>query len=196
MDLFALQYCIWADGESGGTCSSGEPGKPITKLPSDMVSCVQGDECPKTIVLREPGAASIVVASLNADQIRKSAKKKQFYSAFDVVDSDSITVSQFGEISYLPLSAHFGGKLTTKLTLDDNGRRSSFSWNSTATGNSFVSGLNTMADSAKAYRTATGEPTAVEDMQTQIKELETLQKLNKLEVCRTIIESGGYECPK
>lgn len=195
MDLFALRYCVYASGEAALSCSDGEETRNVAQLPTDNVSCHKGQKnCPTTIVLREPAQAKIVIAVSAANQIRENVDK--FHDADHVIGTAKVFVSQFGELSYLPLSVGFGGKQITGLELDEYGRKSSFSWNSAASGAGFVNGLNTISDNVKSFRSTTADPTDLENQQKTISELETKQKLNRLEACRVIIDNGGYTCPQ
>jgi len=199
MDLFSLKYCIYSSNEEGVTadsvnsCSDDGLAKPFNGLPSEEVLCIGGSKCLRQIVLREPVQASVTITAVNSNEIRKSASVN--YLKDDVISTSRIRVSQFGEINYLPLTVGFGGNRTSSLTLDEYGRKSSFMLNSSASVAGFVRGLNSVVQNVTNFRSATADATPLEVQQATITELDTRLRLNRLEACRIIIESGGFTCP-
>jgi hypothetical protein len=104
-----------------------------------------------------------------------------------------ILISQWGELSELPLRAAFGENYTFAFGLDEFGRRTSASWKSDARGESITGSGVSIVDAANGVRTAF--KTDVQEQQDEITRLETQQKLNELEFCRQVIEAGGFKCP-
>ncbi len=68
--------------------------------------------------------------------------------------------------------------------------RHSSCWTSSARGEGIVGGLNTINDAyTSAKSSSDGE--SLQAMKDRVAELETLQKLNKLENCAAILNNGG-----
>lgn len=107
--------------------------------------------------------------------------------------SSSVSISQWGEITYFPLSAGFGGSKTLSMTLDEFGSVSSYGWKSNASGNALTTFSASAFESIKGISDVEQGETLAEK-KAEIDELETQQKLNKLRECEAIIKNGGYNC--
>jgi hypothetical protein len=210
IEAFSLSYCITSDisgqntscpkseaeqwASAYDTIEAGmEAGKKIGKvsgvayLPSVSPDCVSDDiRCPTTLVFRDPVPARMIV----------SAASDNYSSGPDsTLAKKDFGVTQWGEFTYLALSAGFGESKTISLSLDEFGRKTQFGWISNARGEGIVSGLNSIAEPISTYRT-TKEGENLANMKSEIDELETTQKLNGLRKCKSVIENGGSVCPK
>jgi hypothetical protein len=178
---FQVAYCITRDSQKGSDACNAEDAVQAnqTQFEPATIACPTED-CSKTIVFREPVMANLVFVPVGTD-LGEQGKK---------LHEAKLPVAQFGEFSYLPLEVGFGGSETVALTLDEFGRRSTLSWKSGALGEGIVSGLTTISDAV-----ASEEAIEQKALEKEVSRLETQQKLNKLERCRSIIEAGGFECP-
>ena len=155
-----------------------QPARPGCWQPTMAVSC------PRTLVTREPVAATIVVLS-TTDTIKGGAGAK--------LQTRDLLISQWGTIEETRLDVGFGGNMSLKAGFDEFGRKTSMTWKSDSRGEAMTGALAGVVDGANSFRNAFD--TNIEAQQAEILELETQQKLNKLRFCREVIEAGGFTCP-
>lgn len=198
---FSLAWCAAPlNAPEGNKCMKGSPDDwdklPTQALPT--VACKTEKEvktetgtdtvtenCPTTLVFREPVKARIIVTALS-DYYGSDSDKQLVNGVIDV--------AQWGTLQYLDLTAGFAEDKSISLSLDEFGRKTKFGWSSNARGEGVVSGLNTIAEPITTYQT-TKEGENLADMKARVNELDTRQKLNKLENCKAILDSGGFVCP-
>lgn len=150
----------------------------------DTTSSVCKRSCP-TIVIREPAIRSVTVTGSQGSEWTNGSPLATL----------QVPIGQWGQSALLPLKASFGQTRTTKLELDQFGRKTAFSWGTNAAMEGVVGGLADAAGAATAYMTTTASPTLLQQQQAEVTELETLQKLNKLRACEETIRAGGHVCP-
>ena len=202
---FALNFCV-SELSAGATgCLGGEVSTSSAAPGADDIKVDPGcGSCAKHLVFREPANGAIILSAVRDGDFYSTARTTSdqsgnlsrggTLSADDVVGKKKIPISQWGTADYVDLNVGFGEDITLSASFDPFGRKQKFGWTSNARGDGIVSGLNTIASE---YQTASsardGEDLAA--AKAQIDELETLQKLNKLENCRSILENGGFTCP-
>ncbi|MCH6483830.1 hypothetical protein MMG85_09665 [Pseudoxanthomonas sp. LH2527] len=164
------------------------------------------EACATTLVFLEPKLVELTVVSANfvdaqPDPTIPIEKTNRPKAEPDLVGGTggslarvTFPLPQAGDYSYFPLSAGFGGSKSLALTLDEFGRRTSFGWSSGARGEEITGGVQAIAEARTAFQAARATADVKED-KAAIEALEALQKRNKLEACRAIIEAGGYTCP-
>lgn len=106
-----------------------------------------------------------------------------------------LPVSQWGQKTYLSLTAPFAQSRTIKFELDPFGRKTSFGFASEASAEAITGGLLAAVDAGGALDKATANQTEHQKRLEKIAELEAQQKYNKLIRCEEIIAAGGYLCP-
>lgn len=148
------------------------------EAPSAKVVCLT---CEQTVVFREPRAALVTVKMTKQDSVPLA--KLEF------------PMAQWGAITYFPLKTRFGESKSLKLSLDEFGRRSSFTWASAARGEEITSAAGGMLDSVAATSAARASRDT-NAMKAEIEELETQKKWNALKRCEAIIQAGGAVCPE
>ena len=141
--------------------------------------------CSKTLVMREPANATMVIVSLS-DHLKDAPPDHR-------LASQELQISQWGSINELPLSTGLGGNFTFAAGFNEFGRKTSFTWKSDARGEALTSAAAGIVDAAGTFRKAF--TTDLEEQQAEILELETQKKLNALRFCREVIEAGGFTCP-
>lgn len=179
-----LTYCVDRP-DAEGECSPTPTGPvPRPTMPAGA-DCAKYD-CQRTIVLREPviGRLRVVTASGDFAGMRVGRQLAEL----------RLPVSQWGTLSYIPLTAGFGESRSFALGLDEFGRRTSFTWKTDARGEGFTGGVAGVVDATSALVTrARGRDLA--EQQAEITELQTQQTLNRLRFCREVIAAGGFTCP-
>lgn len=194
IDLFSLAYCVRPTTvPNNGSCDKAEAGvlASLIAAAAEKATCAQGNKsCKKTIVMRDPLDARMIISTVDT---RFSNRGSPVTPGTTVAQSD-FSLAQWGTLSYLDLSVGFGGERSVSLALDGFGRKTQFGWTSNARGEGIVNGLNTINDAYSAAKT-TADGESLQAMKDRVAELETLQKLNKLENCAAILENGGFECP-
>ncbi len=190
-ETFMIGLCVYQQNDNRiNACTPHLFQKNKELVPSDTtheeVDCHE-DNCRKTLVFREPVPATIKLISLT-DSFSGKSKGETLGMA-------KLQISQWGEISYFPLAVGFGGSKSLALTLDEFGKRANFGWSSNARGEQITGDVQSaLKATTDAIESVKGEE--LKQKQAEIASLETQQKLNKLENCRTIIENGGYQCPE
>ncbi len=200
-DAFSLNYCVTAATASASSCDStviaGYTG--IAALsPAVTLSC---GTCDKQLVFREPLKGAVILsAARDGDYFSpKIATSNTVRGAVLKKDASlgrkSVPVSQWGTADFIDLNVGFGESRSLSASFDAFGKKTKFGWTSNARGEGIVGGLNTIADARQTALSA-GDGEDIANAKAKIDELETLQKLNKLENCRSILENGGFVCPE
>lgn len=196
---FKLIYCIWNENEKGSctkkladdgnlilACRLAEKKDDECKdVPTYSPNHVNCKRCTDTLVFREPVMANFVVASGSDSFIRASETEMK---------SQKMMISQWGKAEELPMSVGFGGSKSLSLTLDPFGQRTAFSWKSGSSAEAVTGALATLGEKFVEFRDR-DDGESLSELTSEATYLEAQQKLNRLEACREIIESGGYVCP-
>lgn len=190
---FSLGVCVYPPGDDRlKSCTASLLENAKAPGPAEISSVVetpkcQATGCMQTIVFRSPKPGVIKTIALNDDFVDVSKDQ--------TLDQSALSIAQWGELSYLPLSVGFGGSKTIAMELDAYGKPTSYGWISDARAAEITGSASTVLDNASTtLGTIKGQE--LKKQQSQITALETQQKLNKLEECRAIIESGGHMCPE
>lgn len=208
---FRLAFCARAKAESDFVCdtSIAENGKPPSGVDTPENLPADADR-KKSLVFREPVTAQIKIVSasdrnmLDLNAYERAVLVRPTPPALTLLEarvskdetlvSTTIPVAQWGDISLLSLRAGLGQSKAVSLTMDPFGKRTSFSWSSGAGAEGVTAGLAGAAEGVAALVGA-AQGAELKSVQQEIAELEARQKLNKLETCRAVIESGGFVCP-
>lgn len=151
-----------------------------------QISCPDDPSCATTIVLREPVKAKIVAINLSGTPLGKPAGT--------VLKKGDLFISQWGELSYLPLRVGFAKSLSFQMGFDENGRKVSQTWDATARGSTLLGAATAVSDATlSAYKTIDGATVA--EQKAEVERLNTLKAYNQARYCRAVIEAGGYTCP-
>ncbi len=201
---FKLRYCTWKADEDGSDCPEHLPKngandlacrQPEADRPQNVVctdvaeykpDTVDCGQCPDTLVFREPVSARFVVVSDSDNLIRPKDT---------TLATKSMAINQWGKVATLPMSVGFGGSKTLSVTLDPFGQRTAFGWKSGATGEAVTGALSSIGEQYVGFRDR-DDGASLKEITNEATYLEALQKLNRLEACKEIIENGGYECPE
>ncbi len=195
VDSFMLAYCVYKQIDKGNTsCTLAEATVHAKKQPELIKppACKDKNNCSNTVVFRDPVPGRLVVVTgSDGEFVRRDGKKVNIETKLAQKD---LHISQWGQYTFLPLSVGFGQSKNVSLSLDPFGKKEKFGYSSEARGSGIVKGLNTINDAIQ-LRQATLDGEELKEMQSKVLELETQQKLNKLENCRAILENGGFVCP-
>ena len=213
----ALGVCIIDKAPADGTpttCNERSIGS--NKLESLEFPDLACGSCEDTLVFRQPRAAEIKVIALSSSNFRRQSWAVE---AIDNKDADGniisttfsskpvtnalktgnvlarapVSISQWGELTYFPLQARFGGNNTLSMALNEFGAPTTYGWKSNASGSAVSSFGATTLESVTGIVDAEAAESLAEQ-KAEIDELETQQKLNRLLECQSIIENGGYDC--
>jgi hypothetical protein len=150
------------------------------------VVCPDDATCATTIVLREPRRASITAVSLSPGFAGKPVGA--------TLKRGDLVISQWGELSYLPLRVGFGKSVSFAMGFDENGHKVSQTWDATARGTTLLGGASSITDAAiGAYKAINGERVA--EQKAEVDRLNTLKAYNQARFCAAVIEAGGFTCP-
>lgn len=150
------------------------------------VACPEDPDCRTTIVLREPRRATITAISL-AGGLAGKPKDASIKTA-------DLTISQWGDLSFLPLRVGFGKSVNFAMGFDENGHKVSQTWDATARGTSLLGAASSITDAAVgAYRTIDGEHLA--EQKAEVDRLNTLKAYNQAKHCEAVLAAGGFTCP-
>lgn len=200
-DAFSLNYCVTAATTNASNCLSSiiaGYNKASAKSPKVKLTC---DPCDKQLVFREPLQGIVILSAARDGDFFSPKIKNGGGTRGDTIKQDgilgkqSVLIAQWGTTDFIDLNVGFGESQTISASFDAFGKKNMFGWTSNARGEAIVGGLNTIAEAAqKAASADDGEDLA--DAKATIDKLETIQKLNKLEKCRSILDNGGFVCPE
>lgn len=152
----------------------------------DPVSCANDEGCRTTIVMREPRRATITAISRAGGLAGKPSG-----SSLGTAD---LTISQLGEISYLPLRIGFGKSVSFAMGFDENGHKVSQTWDATERGTTLLGAASSITDAAVgAFRAIDGKRVA--EQKAEIDRLNTLKAYNQAKYCEAVFAAGGFTCP-
>jgi hypothetical protein len=155
------------------------------KAPAAVI-CPDDADCRTTIVLREPRRAMITAISL-ASGIAGKPKGASIKTA-------DLTISQWGDLGFLPLRVGFGKSVNFAMGFDENGHKVSQTWDATARGTTLLGAASSITDAAVgAYRTIDGERLA--EQKAEVDRLNTLKAYNQAKHCEAVLAAGGFTCP-
>jgi len=180
LPAFKLNYTL-----SAVTKSESNRNTETAKSEVDL-GCPQDVDCDRSLVFREPVMARLTING-PAGWVGISPDGK-LYEA-------TIPIAQWGELSFLRLSAKVLQKRTVDLAFDKFGRKTSFAWKSEAKGDTLAGALGGASETVTAIRTGLKGKTDAEKDAALATELETQQKLNKFLACQEILDAGGFACP-
>ena len=182
----------WLDGKALPTLTvlwaltpaNGVQGPATGAQPADLCASKLGELGKPAICLVLPENAT-VGATLGGNA---SIKLKSAASA----DPTSVPIPQWGSLQLLTMSAGFGSNKSVTMTLDAFGRPSEMKWSSQARAESIT---GTVADATGQIATYASGNNRLASEKREIDELTTQQTLNRLRVCREILNAGGSACP-
>lgn len=195
-ELFSLTFCVDPPAATPPQCPAPRvqaadsiSGNPTVGTYVQRPGCYNADirvSCQGILVLRNPERRTMRVYPVNPTMFGQT-------SDTDPLAKQDLEISQWGEITELPLRASFGQNYTFAFGLDEFGKPTSGSWKSDARGENITGSLASIADAAGGVKSAF--KTDVQQDQDEITRLETRQKLNQLEFCKQVIAAGGFTCP-
>lgn len=163
---------------------TGTEPKPKGLFPLETPNC-DAERCQRTVVLREPKPAVLLVAAEGDGYTRQQG---------EILDRADVLISQWGSLSYVPVKAGFGKSVTFQLGFDASGHKFSQSWSYKARGAGIFGGVSGAADAAAALDTKLSGLDLAKD-KVELDRLTTQKNLNQMRFCAAVIDAGGFTCP-
>jgi hypothetical protein len=182
---FAMDYCVLTGPNIEGDC--------VIKTPEPTPQPLPDPKCPdfncaKTIVIRQPIPAKVALITIQGSHFQNDNGP---ITANKLLKSEDVQVSQFGDYSYVPLTAGPGGAASLAVGLDPFNKVTSYTFKSEARAENLTGSAAGILEAAKPLKGKTD----LEVIQAQSADLEERLKLNKLKLCEEVIRAGGTVCP-